>query len=69
MTATTHDTAAADFGPGEAMARLSTTRGRRGDALLGKLSAPLVTLLHEREDLRGVYPAADMIDQFVRGGA
>lgn len=66
MTATTHATAPADLEPGEAMTRLSA---RRGDALLGKLSAPLVSLLHEREDLRGVYPAADMIDQFVRGGA
>ena len=32
-------------------------------------TAPLVALLHERRELREIYPPADLIDQAVRGGA
>lgn len=32
-------------------------------------TTPLVRLLHERPELRAVHPAADLIDQSVRGGA
>jgi GNAT superfamily N-acetyltransferase len=36
---------------------------------LAGVTAPLVALLHERRELREVYPAADLVDQAVRGGA
>lgn len=42
---------------------------RRGRSAMGELTTPLVALLHGREELREIYPAADLIDQAVRGGA
>lgn len=45
------------------------SRRRRGRWTMGTITAPLVTLLHQRAELREVYPAADLLDQAVRGGA
>lgn len=36
---------------------------------LGKVTTPLVSLLHQRPELREVCPAANLLDQAVRGGA
>ncbi len=44
------------------------SRGRTGPVRSG-VTAPLVALLHERSELRQVYPQADLVDQAVRGGA
>lgn len=44
-------------------------RRGRGRPPVGDVTAPLVALLHERAELREVYPPADFIDQAVRGGA
>lgn len=45
-------------------------RPRRGNRpAMGEVTAPLVALLHERRELREIYPPADLIDQAVRGGA
>lgn len=44
------------------------TRRRRRSAM-GVVTAPLVSLLHERAELRSIYPPADFLDQAVRGGA
>lgn len=41
----------------------------RNRPAMGEITAPLVALLHDRAELRGVYPAADLLDQAVRGGA
>lgn len=44
--------------------------GRRGNRpSMDDVAAPLVALLHDRPELRAVYPPADLIDQAVRGGA
>lgn len=46
------------------------TKRRRGNRpLMGVVTSGLVPLLHERPELREVYPPADLIDQAVRGGA
>ena len=42
-------------------------RGRKPDR--GALTSPMVTLLHDRVDLRGIYAPADMVDRAVRDGA
>lgn len=45
-------------------------RSRRGNRpAMGEVTAPLADLLHQRRELREVYPPADFIDQAVRGGA
>lgn len=44
-------------------------RRRSNRPAMGEVTTPLVALLHGRRDLRGVYAAADLIDQAVRGGA
>ncbi|HSE08367.1 MAG TPA: GNAT family N-acetyltransferase [Nocardioidaceae bacterium] len=44
-------------------------RRRSNRPAMGEVTTPLVALLHGRQDLRGVYQAADLIDQAVRGGA
>lgn len=45
-------------------------RRRRGNRpAMGEVTSGLVSLLHERAELREVHPAADLIDQAVRGGA
>ncbi|HEX6876415.1 MAG TPA: GNAT family N-acetyltransferase [Nocardioidaceae bacterium] len=44
-------------------------RPRRGRPAMDELTPPLVALLHDRRELREIYPAADLIDQAVRGGA
>lgn len=46
-------------------------RGRRrgSRSAMGGGTSGLVSLLHERAELRQVYPPADLIDQAVRGGA
>lgn len=45
-------------------------RRRRGNRpVMGGVTSGLVSLLHERAELRQVYPPADLIDQAVRGGA
>jgi GNAT superfamily N-acetyltransferase len=36
---------------------------------MGEITTPLVALLHGRRELREVHPAADLIDQAIRGGA
>lgn len=55
------------------VAKLSTrtqVRPRRGNRpSMGEVTAPLADLLHQRRELREVYPPADFIDQAVRGGA
>lgn len=55
------------------VAKLSTraqVRPRRGNRpSMGEVTAPLADLLHQRRELRDVYPPADLIDQAVRGGA
>jgi ribosomal protein S18 acetylase RimI-like enzyme len=43
------------------------TRGRRRN--MGQITTPLASLLHERAELRDVYPPADFIDRAVRDGA
>ena len=46
------------------------SRPRRGNrSAMGGVTSGLVSLLHERAELRQVYPPADLIDQAVRGGA
>ena len=42
---------------------------RPGHLPIGAVTAPLVTLLHGRAELRSVLPAADLLDAFVRDGA
>lgn len=42
---------------------------RRNRPAMGEITTPLVALLHDRAELREVYPAADLLDQAVRGGA
>jgi ribosomal protein S18 acetylase RimI-like enzyme len=44
-------------------------RRRTSRPLRGNLTIPLVTLLHERAELRPIFRAADHIDQAVRDGA
>lgn len=44
-------------------------RKKRGRPSMGEITTPLVALLHSRGELREVNPAADLIDQAVRGGA
>lgn len=44
-------------------------RRRRNRPAMGEVTTPLVALLHDRRELREVYPPADLIDQAVRGGA
>lgn len=44
-------------------------RTKRGRPSMGEITTPLVALLHSRGELREVNPAADLIDQAVRGGA
>jgi ribosomal protein S18 acetylase RimI-like enzyme len=44
-------------------------RRRRNRPAMGEVTTPLVALLHDRRELRQVYPPADLIDQAVRGGA
>jgi GNAT superfamily N-acetyltransferase len=53
------------------VARLEDPDGgpRRGRPAMDELTPPLVALLHGRRELREIYPAADLIDQAVRGGA
>lgn len=52
------------------LARADEARPRRGNRpAMGEVTAPLVALLHDRRELREVYPPADLIDQAVRGGA
>ncbi len=47
-----------------------TARRRRGNRpAMGQLTPRLTTLLHARAELREVRPAADLLDQAVRGGA
>lgn len=46
------------------------SRRRRGNrSAMGGVTSGLVSLLHQRAELRQVYPPADLIDQAVRGGA
>lgn len=42
---------------------------RHNRPAMGAVTTPLVALLHERRELREVYPPADLLDQAVRGGA
>lgn len=49
--------------------RLADSPRRARGPVKGGATAPLVALLHERQELREVYPPADLIDQAVRGGA
>ena len=52
------------------VAGLAGAGRRRGNRpAMGQVTAPLVELLHQRSELREVHPAADLIDQAVRGGA
>jgi len=44
-------------------------RQHESRAFMGRLTTPLVALLHERQELREIYPAADSIDQAIREGA
>lgn len=44
-------------------------RRRSNRPLMGAVTCGLVPLLHERRELRDAHPAADLIDQAVRGGA
>lgn len=44
-------------------------RRRTNRPAMGEVTTPLVALLHDRHELRAVYPPADLIDQAVRGGA
>lgn len=46
-----------------------SARRRRNRPAMGEVTTPLVALLHGRRELREVYPAADFLDQAVRGGA
>lgn len=47
----------------------ASLRKRSNRPAMGEITTPLVALLHGRRELREVYPAADLIDQAVRGGA
>ena len=52
------------------VARLAgSARGRGRRPVMGHITAPLVSLLHERAELREVYSPADFIDRAVRDGA
>lgn len=52
------------------VAKLADRPWKRGNRpVMGEVTAPLVALLHERRELRQIYPPADFIDQAVRGGA
>jgi GNAT superfamily N-acetyltransferase len=54
------------------VARLAGTvapRRRSNRSAMGEVTTPLVALLHDRRELREVYPPAALIDQAVRGGA
>lgn len=42
---------------------------RENKITMGELTTPLVSLLHQRRDLRGISGPADLIDQAVRAGA
>lgn len=55
-----------DLAPGGAARRAERRRNRPS---MSEITAPLVALLHDRAELREVYPAADLLDQAVRGGA
>lgn len=46
-----------------------TPRRRTNRPVMGEVTTPLVSLLHQRHELREIYPPADFIDQAVRGGA
>jgi GNAT superfamily N-acetyltransferase len=49
---------------------LNDSPGRRGKRRnMGEITTPLASLLHERAELREVYPPADFIDRAVRDGA
>ena len=54
---------------GRGVAADTPRRRRAGSPWMGNVTTPLVTLLHERVELREICPAADLIDQAVRGGA
>jgi GNAT superfamily N-acetyltransferase len=52
------------------VAALTGSVGRRGRRrVMGEITTPLVSLLHERAELREIYPPADFIDRAVRDGA
>ncbi|GAB2744287.1 GNAT family N-acetyltransferase [Nocardioides pakistanensis] len=55
-----------DLAPDGAAGRRERHRNRPA---MGEITAPLVALLHDRAELREVHPAADLLDQAVRGGA
>jgi len=42
---------------------------RHNRPAMGDVTTPLVALLHDRRELREIYPPADFLDQAVRGGA
>ena len=55
---------------GERVAAADTPRRRRAiGSFMGSVTSPLVTLLHDRAELRPIFPAADLIDQAVRDEA
>lgn len=59
---------------GLAVFRIPVRRDPAGPAsrrhpAMGRITTPLVALLHDRQELREVSPAASLIDQAVRGGA
>jgi predicted N-acetyltransferase YhbS len=51
------------------LAGAAAPRRRSNRPAMGEVTTPLVELLHERRELREVYPPAALIDQAVRGGA
>jgi ribosomal protein S18 acetylase RimI-like enzyme len=55
--------------PLRGVAEADRGRSRRSRPAMGEITAPLVSLLHGRHELRDIHPAADLIDQAVRGGA
>lgn len=49
--------------------QLLARNGRRGQPAIGAITAPLVTLLHRRGELREAVASADLIDSAIRDGA